>query len=156
MRPIEELLEEIPTLAGLGDEHRALVAGCGRNAVCEAGTDLFREGEAATTFYAIRRGSVALEMNAPPRPPLIIETLHGGDVLGWSWLFPPHRTKFDARAIEEVHAIAFDGACLRGKCEADHALGYELMRRFAAVITNRLQATRLRLLDVYGTSDAGP
>ena len=155
MRPIEDLMEEIPTLARLSHEHRALVAGCGRNTAWEAGAHLFRDGEAATTFYAIRRGAVALEMSAPPRAPLIVETLHGGDVLGWSWLFPPHRTQFDAHAIEEVHAIAFDGACLRGKCEADHALGYELMRRFAAVITNRLQATRVRLLDVYGTTDGG-
>lgn len=154
MREIEELLGEIPSLAGLPLEQAALVAGCGRNILTEAGTHLFREGDSADTFYAIRRGSVALEMAAPPRAPLIVETMHAGDVLGWSWLFPPYRIQFDARASEEVHAIAFDGACLRGKCEADHALGYELMGRFAAVMTQRLQATRMRLLDIYGTTDA--
>ena len=89
MRAIAELIEDIPSLGGLSDEHRALVVGCGRNVVCKAGTHLFREGDAATTFYAIRRGSVAVEMSAPPRAPLIVETLHGGDVLGWSWLFLP-------------------------------------------------------------------
>lgn len=155
MREIEELLAEIPSLAGLPAGQDALVAGCGRNIVFEAGTHIFREGDQADTFYAIRRGSVALELAAPPRASLIVETLHAGDILGWSWLFPPNRAKFDARASDEVHAIAFDGACLRGKCEADHALGYELMKRFGAVITDRLQATRVRLLDVYGTPGAG-
>lgn len=154
MREIEELLAEIPSLAGLSDDQAALVAGCGHNIVCETGTHIFREGDPADCFYAIRRGSVALELAAPPRAALILETLHSGDVLGWSWLFPPYRVKFDARASEEVHAIAFDGACLRGKCEADHALGYELMKRFAAVMTHRLQTTRVRLLDVFGTPGA--
>ena len=148
-------IRDSPSLAGLPAGQRALIAGCGRNIVCEAGTHVFREGDRADSFYAIRRGSVALELAAPPRAALILETLHAGDVLGWSWLFPPYRVKFDARASEEVHAIAFDGGCLRGKCEADHALGYELMRRFAAVMTDRLQTTRVRLLDVYGTPGAG-
>jgi CRP-like cAMP-binding protein len=101
-------------------------------------------------FYAVRSGAVGLELASPTQSPLVIETLHEGDVLGWSWLFPPYRVRYDARAIGEVHAIAFDGACLRGKCDDDHDLGYELMRRFAQVITERLQATRIRLLDVYG------
>jgi CRP-like cAMP-binding protein len=153
MREIAELLDEVPTLGGLEPAHRELIAGCGTLVVARPGEYLFDEGDRADTFFGIRRGSVALELNAPPRSPLVVETLHGGDVLGYSWLFPPHRVEFDARAVEEVHAIAFDGACLRGKCEADHALGWELMRRFAAVMAHRLQTTRLRLLDVYGNVD---
>ena len=70
-------------------------------------------------------------------------------MLGWSWLFPPYRWHLDARAIEAVRAVAFDGACLRQKSIDDHELGYELMRRFAEVIVSRLQATRMQLLDVY-------
>ena len=85
----------------------------------------------------------------------MIETLHDGDVVGWSWLFPPHRWHFDGRATAPTSLIAFDGACLRGKCDADHELGYQLMRRFAASIVERLQATRLQLLDVYGHALAG-
>jgi CRP-like cAMP-binding protein len=150
MREIAELLDEVPTLGQLEPAHRELIAGCGTNFVARPGEYLFREGDAADTFFAIRRGAVALEVSAPPRAPLIVETLHGGDVLGYSWLIPPYRVEFDARATEEVHAIAFDGTCLRGKCDTDHALGYELMRRFAAVMAHRLQTTRLRLLDVYG------
>jgi CRP-like cAMP-binding protein len=98
----------------------------------------------------IRRGDVALETYVPQQGPLTIETLHDGDLVGWSWLVPPYRTTFDARALAETHTVSFDGACLRAKCEADHNLGYELMTRFTAVIVQRLQATRLRLLDVYG------
>jgi CRP-like cAMP-binding protein len=153
VKSIPDLLSEVPTFVGLSTEHRELVGGCGRNVVFKPGEYVFRGGDPANAFHAIRRGSVALELGAPST--LVIETLHGGDVLGWSWLFSPYRIRYDARAMEEVHAIAFDGACLRDKCDADHDLGYELMKRFAQIITTRLQATRLRLLDVYGTPLAG-
>ncbi len=149
MKSIAELLAEVPTFVGLSEQHCELIGGCGQNVVFERGDYVFREGDPANAFYAIRRGAVALELGAPST--LVIETLHAGDVLGWSWLFPPYRIRYDARAMEEVHAIAFDGACLRQKCDADHDLGYELMKRFAQIITIRLQATRLRLLDVYGS-----
>jgi hypothetical protein len=81
---------------------------------------------------------------------VVIGTLEAGEVLGWSWLFAPYHWHFDARAVGVVRATAFDGACLRGKCDDDPRLGYELMRRFAAVMIDRLQWTRLQLLDVYG------
>ena len=84
----------------------------------------------------------------------MIETLDAGEVVGWSWLFAPYRWQLDARATEACRLVAFDGACLRGKCDADHELGYQLMRRFAAQIVERLQATRLQLLDVYGHAGA--
>jgi CRP/FNR family cyclic AMP-dependent transcriptional regulator len=150
MKTMETLVGEVPALAGLEDAYLELVAGCAQNIRFETGSNLFREGDAADRFYAIRQGSVALEIHVPAREAVILETLHEGDLVGWSWLFPPYRWAFDARALEGVSAIAFDGACLRGKCESDHDLGYELMRRIAEVIIERLQATRLRLLDVYG------
>jgi CRP-like cAMP-binding protein len=154
MRTIADLVREIGVFAGMRDEHLALIAGCGRNEVIRDSEYAFRQGDPANTFFAIRTGMVALEIAAPARPRLVIETLEPGDVLGWSWLVPPYRFRFDARAIDTVHAVAFDGACLRGKCEDDTALGYELHRRFVAVITERLQATRMRLLDVYGDLSA--
>ena len=147
---IDELIAALPTFAGLDPAYLELIAGCGGNRVFEAGEHLAREGDPADTFFVIRHGRVALEVEAPARGRLIVETLGEGAVVGWSWLFPPYRWNFDARALETTRAIGFDGACLRGKCDADHALGYELMRRFAAVMLDRLQATRLRLLDVYG------
>jgi CRP/FNR family cyclic AMP-dependent transcriptional regulator len=150
MRSIEQLVAELPTFAGLEPGQLELIAGCGANRVFEAGEHLAREGDPADAFFVVRHGRVALEVAAPGRGALMISTLGEGAVVGWSWLFPPHRWSFDARALEQTRTVAFDGACLRGKCEADKALGYELMQRFAAVMLDRLQATRLQLLDVYG------
>jgi len=155
MKALDELIADSPVFAGLAPEQLQLIAGCGRNEHFEAGTPLFREGGTADRFFLIRAGAVALEIVPPAGGTLVIETLHDGDVVGWSWLFPPHRWHFDGRATVPTSLIAFDGACLRGKCDADHELGYELMRRFAASLVERLQATRLQLLDVYGHAIAG-
>lgn len=150
MRTIDALLAELPAFEGMAAERLELIAGCAANRVFEGGEYLLREGEQADAFYAIRQGHVALETYVPQRGALTIETLHEGDLVGWSWLIPPHRTVFDARASGRVHTVAFDGRCLRGKCEEDNSLGYDLLTRFVAVIVERLQATRLQLLDVYG------
>ena len=150
MRTIDALLQEVPAFGGLADEHLDLIAGCALNRDFAAGEHLLREGEPANECFAIRHGTVALETFVPQRGAVTIETLHEGDLLGWSWLVPPHRVIFDARALGVVRTVAFDGACLREKCEEDAGLGFELTKRFAGVIVERLQATRLRLLDVYG------
>ncbi len=154
MQTIEDLLREAPMFGSLADDQLALVAGCGSNVHIEEDTVLFREGDAADVFYLIRDGVVALETFAPARGAIMIETLEAGELVGWSWLFPPYRWHFDARALAPVRATVFDGTCLRGKCEADVGLGYELMSRFAQVLIERLQWTRLRLLDVYGDDRA--
>ncbi len=111
---------------------------------------MFREGEAADQFYIIRHGKVALEMAPPNKPPIIIDTVDSGHVLGWSWLTPPYTWHFDAHALTLVRAITLDGKCLRTKIEQDHELGFELYQRFFAVVTERLQHTRMQLMDVYG------
>ena len=154
MQTIADLLGEVPALAALSAEHRDTLAGCASNLVAEPGQALMREGDRADAFYVVRRGSVALETAVPARGPVVIETLHDGDLLGWSWLVPPYRTAFDARALDRAHLVCFDGACLRGKCDADPALGYALLRLVAAVFTDRLRDTRLRLLDLYGAPSA--
>lgn len=136
--------------AGLPPEYLTLLAGCASNVVFPEGAFLFREGEPADSFFLLRNGKVALEIAAPGPGALLVQTLGEGDVAGFSWLIEPHRWEFDGRAVERVHAVQMDGACLRGKCAADPRLGYELMRRFARLATVRLQATRLQLLDVYG------
>jgi CRP/FNR family cyclic AMP-dependent transcriptional regulator len=102
-----------------------------------------------TSTYSRRKGR--LEVFIPGRGSVTIQTLGSGDILGWSWLIPPYAWRFDARAVEMTRAIALDGKCLRDKCEADHDLGYELLKRIAAILGQRLDATRFRLLDVYGT-----
>jgi len=154
METIEQILRDVPLFASLSPDDLALVAGCGSNVHFAEGGVLFREGDQADTFYVIRHGSIALELFVPARGPVTIETMQSGEVVGWSWLFPPYRWQFDARALTDVRATAFDGACLRGKCEADPRFGYDLMTRFAQVMVERLQWTRIRLLDVYGYATA--
>jgi CRP-like cAMP-binding protein len=152
-RSLDELLADVPLFAGLSDDRLALLAGCAGNVHFDAGAQLFREGDEADTFYVVRHGDIAIETFVPSRGPVTIETLGAGEAVGWSWLFAPYRWHFDARALSAVRATAFDGACLRGKCEADPAVGYELMGRFAQLMIERLQWTRLRLLDVYGNGE---
>jgi CRP-like cAMP-binding protein len=151
---IEELIAQAPVFAGLAPAQLDLIAGCGHNDRAQAGAFLFREGAPAQRFYLIRSGTVALEVHAPGRGQLRIETLGPGEVVGWSWLFSPYQWQLDARVLEPTGLVVFDAACLRGKADADHELGYQLMSRFAAVIVDRLQATRLQLLDVYGDARA--
>ncbi|WP_244896702.1 cyclic nucleotide-binding domain-containing protein [Paraburkholderia phenazinium] len=121
-----------------------------RNHRFATGHYLFREGEPANEFFLIRHGKVALEIVAPGQQPIVVTTLGSDEIVGASWLVPPYRWTFDARAVELTRAIGIDAECLRGKCEADHDLGYEMMKRFLPVFLKRLDATRLQLLDVYG------
>ena len=150
MQTIEQLLAEAPAFNGMSEDQLALIAGCARNVVFEDGEYLMREGDEAESFYVIRLGRVALEIFVPQRGAVTIETIDDGGLVGWSWLTPPFLVHLDARALGSVHVVAFDGACLRDKSDADPALGYELMRRFIPVIVERLQATRVQMLDVYG------
>lgn len=146
----EPLLRAHKFFADLAPDQITLIAGCATTAAFPKGTFLFREGDPADMFYLIRFGQVSLEVSAPGRGALTVQTLTDGDMAGFSWLIQPHRWEFDGRAVERVLAIKMDGACLRAKCERDPALGYELMRRFSGLAVARLQATRLQLLDVYG------
>ncbi len=155
MRTIEELLSEVPALQALAPDHRDTVAGCARNCIFQPGERIMREGEPANAFYVIREGAVALETEVPGRGAVVLQTLHDGELLGWSWLVPPYRTAFDARSVGTTYAISLDGACLRGKCEADPALGYDMLKLLSGVFVERLQDTRLRLLDMYGRAGGG-
>jgi CRP/FNR family cyclic AMP-dependent transcriptional regulator len=152
MHDLENVLAEHPFLAGLSPEQLATVSGCASNVRFEPGQLLFKEGEDASEFYILRHGKVAIEAFSPTRGALTIQTIGEGEILGWSWLVPPYRWRFDARALELTRAIALDGKCLRGKCERDHDLGYELLKRFADVIGQRQDATRVQLLDLYDTA----
>lgn len=152
---VADLVSAHPLLAGLPGDAVARVAGCARNVTFAPGELLLAEGEAADTLYLVRRGRVAIEVDSPGRGAVVIETLDAGAAVGWSWLFQPYRSHFDARAVEPVGAIAVDAACLREKADADHALGHMLLGRVAQVLLDRLQATRMRLLDLYGSDGAG-
>jgi CRP/FNR family cyclic AMP-dependent transcriptional regulator len=150
MEGLDRILREHRFFAGLEERFLALVVGCAKNVRFEAGQYLFHEGGAADEFYLLRHGRVALMLTAPGRGAVSFQTIPEGEVVGVSWLIPPYRWTYDAKALELTRAIAIDAACLRGKCEADHDLGYDMMKRFLPVLVARLQATRLQILDVYG------
>lgn len=151
MEGLERILREQPFFAAFPAEQSALLAGCARNHRFTAGQYLFREGETASEFFLIRQGHVALEIAAPGRAPFVFATLGEGEIVGASWLIPPYRWTIDARAIDITLALGMDAACLRNKCEADHHLGYEMMKRFLPVLVNQIHAAQLQVLDVYGT-----
>jgi CRP/FNR family cyclic AMP-dependent transcriptional regulator len=155
MQSIADLLREHPFFAGLDQGTVELLQGCAHNVHFHAGEHLFEEGEPADRLLVIRSGRVALDVHVPGRGDRVIETLDAGEVVGWSWLVPPYRWFFDARAVEGVSAVSVDAACLRAKCDQDPALGYALMQRVAQVMYHRLQSARVRMLDLYGADHAG-
>ena len=143
-------LSEQPQLRDLRTEYVETLAGCAANVRFEPGQTIFRQGNSADSFYLLREGHVALEIPVPNGGSLTIQTLHEGELLGWAWLFPPYKWYFHARAVERVRAVAVDGECMRGKCEQDPGLGYDLMKRFSAIMYERMQAARLQSIDLYG------
>jgi CRP/FNR family cyclic AMP-dependent transcriptional regulator len=147
---MRELVERHPFMAGVSEESLELVVGCARNVAFAPSSLLCAEGESADTFYLLRRGRVSVNVHAPGRGSIVIETVGPGDVVGWSWLVPPFRWTFDARAMDRVGCIAIDGACLRAKSLTDPSLGFELLSKVSVTLLARLQATRMRLLDLYG------
>lgn len=155
MQSLEPILAQHPFFKGFEPHYMQLITGCASNVHFPAGYDIFREGEPASSFYIIRQGKVALTVMAAQQGSHIIQTIEDGDVLGWSWLFPPYRWHFSARTVEETRAIALDGVCLRNKGEVDHDFGYEMMKQVALIMLDRLQSTRLQVLNVYDVQSGG-
>src|SRR5262249_8333411 len=123
-----------PFLKGLSQRHLRTLVDAAMQSHFAEGELIFREGDPANRFYLIQQGKVALESSVTDRGQVLIQTIGAGDVLGWSWLFPPYYWHFDARPIEPIKAIFFYGTRLREQCEEDHDLGYELIKRMAQVV----------------------
>ena len=136
-----------PFLLGMSDQHVRLLADCALSSHFEADRVIFREGEMANRFYLIERGKIALESSTLGES-IRIEEIGDGDLLGWSWLFPPYAWHFTARTLEKTTAIFFYGTILREYCEKDYSLGFELFKRMSVVMLRRLQAARQKLLSV--------
>jgi CRP/FNR family transcriptional regulator, cyclic AMP receptor protein len=149
METAYDLLAAQPFLDGLTDHQLERLSYWSKRAMFHAGNRVFHEGDHADRFWLISRGKVNLDTHIPGRGDVVVETLGPGAVLGWSWLFPPYRWHFGAVAVENTFTVSLDGAGLRGLCDQDPILGYELTSRFMRVVVDRLQATRLRLLDLY-------
>ena len=149
MESLEPYLREHPFCKGMKPEHVALMVGCASNVRFNEGEYLDREGDRADKFWILRHGRVAIEIFNPASGPICIQTVGEGEVVGWSWLFPPYIGHFDSRALEVTRAIALDGVCLRNKCEQDHELALDLYKRFVSVMEQRIEASRMQLLDLY-------
>ena len=135
----------------LSTEQRSVVAAIAHDVEVPAGTRLFEEGQAASGCWLIRSGQMSLESSIPGRGSSVVQTLGRGDLLGWSWLVPPHHWHFSATAATSVSAIELDTDRLRTLADNDPALGYPIALALLETVIGRLQSTRARLLDLYGS-----
>ena len=148
---VETLISRHPFLQGMSPHQLRLLSDCAMRAHFAAGELVFRAGEPANRFYLLQQGRVALEACTKTQGNVLVEIIGAGDVLGWSWLFPPYFWRFSARALEPTEAIFIYGTPLREECEFDHELGYELLKRMAEVMVKRLQAARKQWLELPTT-----
>lgn len=149
MDTVSHFLGQHPFFAGFKPEQLRELVSCARDVRFEEGEYLFREGDEARNLYVIREGRIRIELHDARQGAVAVQTVERDDVLGWSWLIPPYLWHFDARALRTSIAVAMDGNRLRELCEQDHSMGYELLKRMAQLMEERLQATRLQLLDIY-------
>jgi len=131
------------------------LAACGTGRAVGAGTTLANEGDDATYLYVVIEGRVAIDTHTPGDGTLVLETLGRGELVGWSWLVPPHRWRFAVRAVDDTDLVEIDAAALRDRCIVDPELGFTLARHVVAGLAARLEATRLRLLDLYAPPPGG-
>lgn len=148
------ILKEHAFFRGMPEAQLEILAECASPVAFKAREVIFKQNENADHFYAITEGRVSVDIVTTAQV-LRIQTVEKDDVLGWSWFFPPHIWHFDAIALEPTRAIAMDARCLRGKCEGDVTLGYELLKRFSAIIIRRLEAARFQMLDMFGSPPRG-
>ena len=134
-------------LAGMNAHHLELLARYATRKEFAAGEIVFRAGEPAHGFYLIQKGTITLEGSVMEHGAIATDTVHAGEPLGWSWLFPPYRWHFDARAIEPTTAIFFNGDILRQHYNEDITLAHDLSQRICKVMAHRLQATRRNLIE---------
>jgi CRP-like cAMP-binding protein len=148
MESLEQLLAEHPFLQGLAPHQVARLAQCAEVRQFAAGQFLFREGEEVREFFLLRYGQVAMEIFTARRGPVMVQTRQEGDILGWIGVAPPLQWSFDGRAMVITRTIALKVDCLLSLCEADHELGYELLKRFIGRITHHFKSLKLQLLDI--------
>ena len=138
-----------PFLRGMPSAQLGELAEMCEHVTVPAGRRLFEEGSTSDRFWIIDAGQVTLDASVPGRGRVIIETLGRNDVIGLSWMLPPYQWRLGAVATQPTQAFAFDARAARMACDGDPVLGYELSRRFTAVVVRRLQATRARLLEAW-------
>lgn len=150
---LEDILAEHPVFCAFDKATLEFLAGCARNEHFRAGERIFAEGDPAEKVFLLRQGDVAVEIATPERSPIIVETLHAGDVLGWAWMVPPYRHMSDARALSEVRAVSLGATCTRAKCDENPVLGYQMFQHLLPHMAARVRVLRLQLLDMYGPKE---
>lgn len=150
METLKDILSKHLVFKDLKPEYIEFLSSCASEEAFAGGTFIFKTGEPAEDFYLVNTGQVALEVYSPPKGAVNIMTLNTNDILGWSWLFPPHLWHFEARALADVNLFAFDGVKIRRECRRDFEFGYNFTNCFGQIMMQRLAATRLQLLDVFG------
>jgi CRP-like cAMP-binding protein len=150
MSTIREQLGAHPFLARLEPRMLDRIAGFTSERSFRKGSVFVHNGAVADEFYLVVSGRAGIEIVAPGVRPMVIATVHGGEVIGWSWFVEPHRWHFDVVALDALHTLAVDAQQLRAACADDHELGYHLGRRLAQVMAARVEATRHQVVDLYG------
>lgn len=148
MSTLSEAITRHAFFRGMKPDHLGLLTDGAKLVQFKAGDVLFREGDPANQFYLIESGKIALEAHEPADGTMLVQTLGAGEVLGWSWLFPPFIWHFQARATEPVAAIALSGAHLLITAERHSEFGFELMKRVTQIVIRRLQAARKQLVAI--------
>jgi CRP-like cAMP-binding protein len=151
---LKPIIQAQPFFAGFSEAMTDLLVGCAENVRYPKDAYLMHEGQPANDFFLIRAGKVEISIHGAQYGKLTVQTLESGEMVGWSWLVPPYRARFDAVSLEDTRALRFDGECLRGKCDQDPATGYELLKRVSSMLAQRLESSRIQLMDVYGRNSA--
>lgn len=147
---LKDILTKNPLFRKLSPETKSLLQDCATEVSFKKDQLLAKTGEDADRFYLIQHGSVALQIYDPRLGSIEFMTLHENDAVGWSWVFPPARWHFDAMAKGDIEAVQVDSLKLLQRCETDCKIGYDLVICFSEIMKERLVATRLQLLDLYG------
>lgn len=146
-KKLMQMLKEHPFLEGISPRHLATIAEFAAEAHFDTDEYMLLEDEEADTFYLLHQGQVVLRSYLSPSQGFAnIQYLGAGEIVGWSWLVPPHQWHFSALVVQPAVAVAIDGKRLRQACEADSDLGYEILKRLAFVIGQRLRRTRKQLV----------
>lgn len=149
----ESILTYLSTHSSFHDmepSYLAKLAGFGKEVSYNDGEVFMRQDEKANRFYVLQRGKVSIEIPSITGEPVSLGTISEDEILGWSWLFPPYKWSFEARALEDVTAIEFDADAVHAACREDHRFGYDIVLRISGAMMERLKAARLQLLETYG------
>lgn len=149
MQSIENYLSAHPFFSGLDGGYISFLSNSVKELRIKEGEVLFQQGKHANKFYLLRSGRVSVQVPALLGPTLELQVLGEGQILGWSWLIPPYRWNFQALALEDSDLLEFDGSAILVRCEEDPKFGYELFKRFAAMMSERLDAARQKFMDQW-------